>query len=190
MRRVYLLLALAFASGWSGLASAATDRVDLEIKELNNSGHYGSATLTPGANNTTTVTVLLHESEETEEHDEEEPYPQHLHRGTCSGTKNTITYPLQDAVVDRPSVTVVPVPMDELVKQSFYINVHEGSSYGGDSVVACGEVVRTAAETAVPEQVPSTGAGGDASAAYPGYALLAFCALVLGAGLTRRIRRA
>jgi MYXO-CTERM domain-containing protein len=134
------LLALAsFTAGGAG----AQDSVVVPITELNGSGVSGDASLTDNGNGSTTVDILVDGATG--------GHPAHIHSGTCAELGDVV-YPLTDVDASGASVTIIEVPLADLLSTGPYaINIHLSADEIG-TYVACGDI-------------PSEAVGGETTAA-------------------------
>jgi hypothetical protein len=158
-------LALAFLAlaAYTTQGALAQDDVVVPISELNDSGVSGDASLTDNGDGTTTVDILVDGATG--------GHPAHIHSGTCADLGDVV-YPLTDVDASGESVTVVDVPLADLLSGGPYaINVHLSADEIG-TYVACGDVTQEVAaaqtaETAVAAsptaQASPTGVGGTES---------------------------
>ncbi len=146
MKTIGLLicLALLLALQGAGLA-AAQDSTTVRLEAQNKSGIDGTAMLKDNGNGTTTISIKLNNTRANSMH------PGHLHEGTCKGTIPTIRYPLED-VMDGKSETTVKAPLERLLSEELYINLHP-SHEKLYPVITCGGLN-------APDSLPRTGAGG------------------------------
>jgi hypothetical protein len=107
-------------------------RASVELVELDDSGESGAATLRSAGAGATKVVVQMRSAAP-------EPRPAHIHRGTCEELEPAPAHPLKN-VQGAVSETTVDVPLEELAKGGFAINVHK-SEKETDTYVACGEIV-------------------------------------------------
>lgn len=77
--------------------------------------------------------------------------PIHIHEGSCPGV-GAVKYPLTN-VVDGKSKTTVDASLDDLLKGSYSINIHESTANSG-KYVACG-AVKTSAASGAPAPAPA-----------------------------------
>jgi hypothetical protein len=172
-----LLVLLAMASFVAIRSAAAQDNsLTIDLKELNNSGISGTATLTDNGDGTTHVSIKV--TGATGGH------PAHIHEGTCDSLDPNPLYPLTDVNADGVSETDVPVSLDDLLAAPYAVNLHESATNLG-VYVACGNIVRatggettsTTAEatpTPAPTSTPtSSGTGGQTTTPSTGVGVLA-----------------
>ncbi|HEY7030602.1 MAG TPA: hypothetical protein VH482_04695 [Thermomicrobiales bacterium] len=128
-----LLVLLAMASFVRVVPAAAQDNsITIDLKELNNSGVSGTATLTDNGDGTTTVSIQVDGA--TGDH------PAHIHNGTCSDLDPNPKYPLANVDADGVSETDVDVSLDDLLAAPYAVNLHESPTNLG-VYIACGEIV-------------------------------------------------
>ena len=132
MRTFALILLISVFFG--GTALALDDSVVVQINPLNGSGENGSATLLPEGKETKVVITLFNTPPGVAQ-------PAHIHLGRCDSLNPAPKWPLSPVENGR-SVTMVPVPIDEITKNPTAINVHESK---GEIMkyVACGDIVPT-----------------------------------------------
>ncbi len=139
-----MLFVTALAVWMSTSALAATQAREVVLREQNDSGVSGKATLTDNGDGTSTLRVQLTGDTKGAHH------PAHLHEGTCKGTIPTIRYPIENVVNGR-STTKIKEPFDQLMTERLYINVHPSHDKLWP-VIVCGGL-------ADPRFMPATGAG-------------------------------
>lgn len=149
-------LALAAVLVIGGRGALAQDDVVVPIQELNGSGVSGDASLIDNGDGTTTVDILLDGA--TGDH------PAHIHSGTCD-VLGDVVYPLTDVDASGASVTVIDVPLSDLLTTGPYaINIHL-SAEDIATYVACGDIPQeavggeTATESAPAEATPAAVGG-------------------------------
>lgn len=126
-----LALALLAMVAFTAAGAYAQDDVVVPINELNDSGVSGDASLTDNGDGTTTVDVLLDGATG--------GHPAHIHSGTCAALGDVV-YPLTDVDASGASVTVIDVPLADLLSSGPYaINVHLSAAEIG-TYVACGDL--------------------------------------------------
>ena len=125
---VMLLLAGLFASH----ALALGDAVSVKLEAQNNSGQNGIASLTPEGDTTRVVIEIPNMPAGVSQ-------PAHVHLGRCGKLNKAPKWRLED-VRDGRSVTVVPVPLDVILKDKSAINVHK-SAAEMQVYVSCGNIV-------------------------------------------------
>ena len=126
-----LLFAVAFL-GATGFALAQDKPITIKISPQNGSKESGSAKLTPQGADKTKVDISLRGEPKGV------PQPAHIHMGTCANLDPKPKHGLEN-VVNGKSSTVVPVGLDELMKEHGAINVHK-STKEIKTYVACGEL--------------------------------------------------
>ena len=125
---VAALAALAFAN--LPPAGAAVTTVTIPMKELNNSGENGTATLTQQSDGVKIV-ISLKGAPSTAQ-------PTHIHIGTCGNIKAAPEYALSNTV-DGSSTSTVSVSLDTLLAGKYAINVHKSADDLG-TYVSCGDI--------------------------------------------------
>jgi hypothetical protein len=149
-------LALAFLAlaAYTTQGALAQDDVVVPINELNDSGVSGDASLTDNGDGTTTVDILVDGATG--------GHPAHIHSGTCAELGDVV-YPLTDVDASGESVTVVDVPLADLLSGGPYaINIHLSADEIG-TYVACGDIQQEAA--AGSEATPAAAAAASPTAA-------------------------
>lgn len=121
------LLAGLFASH----ALALNDAVSVKLEAQNNSGQNGIASLTPEGDTTRVVIEIPSMPAGVSQ-------PAHVHLGRCGKLNKAPKWRLEDVKGGR-SVTVVPVPLDVILKDKSAINVHK-SAAEMHSHVSCGDI--------------------------------------------------
>lgn len=112
-------------------ASAATSTLTVAISAQNGSGETGSATLTQvGAD--LKVDIALKGAPASAQ-------PAHVHDGTCADLKGVV-YPLTSVTGGTSTSTLKGVTIDQLLKGTYAINVHQSTADLG-KYVACGNIV-------------------------------------------------
>jgi hypothetical protein len=129
MREQILLLLLA---GLASPAPALDDAVTVKLQAQNNSGQSGTATLLPEGNKTKVVVEIPNMPAGASQ-------PAHIHMGRCNNLDKAPKWSLE-AVRDGRSVTVVPVPLDAILKDKTAINIHK-SAAEAQVYVACGNII-------------------------------------------------
>jgi hypothetical protein len=127
-----LAIPLLLAGLFAGPALALDDVVSVELKALNNSGETGSATLLPEGKQTKVVIELSNTPGGVAQ-------PAHIHLGTCDKLDKAPKWPLEP-VKDGRSVTMVPVPLDTILREKSAINIHK-SAAEASVYVACGNII-------------------------------------------------
>lgn len=135
LRRFSFLVTLAFAmlamASFAATGALAQDDVIVPIDELNGSGVSGDASLTDNGDGTTTVDIMVDGATG--------GHPAHIHSGTCAELGDVV-YPLTDVNASGESVTVVDVPLADLLSGGPYaINIHL-SADDIETYVACGDI--------------------------------------------------
>jgi len=135
LRRFSFLAALALSLlaivSFTATGALAQESVVVPINELNASGVSGDASLTDNGDGTTTVDVLVDGATG--------GHPAHIHSGTCAELGDVV-YPLTDLDATGASVTIIEVPLAELLASGPYaINIHLSADEIG-TYVACGDI--------------------------------------------------
>jgi hypothetical protein len=126
-----LVLALLALASFTATGALAQDSVVVPINELNDSGVSGDASLTDNGDGSTTVDVLVDGATG--------GHPAHIHTGTCAELGDVV-YPLTDVDASGASVTIIEVPLADLLATGPYaINVHLSADEVG-TYVACGDI--------------------------------------------------
>ena len=94
--------------------------IQYDLKTLNNSGQKGTVRLKDAGGDKTEVIIAL-----TGE-DPAAVEPAHIHVGSCP-TPGAVKWPLTN-VVHGTSVTILDVPIGEINKAGFAVNVHESKA--------------------------------------------------------------
>jgi hypothetical protein len=115
----------------AGAALALDDTVTVTLQAQNASGQNGSATLTPQGDATRVVILLGNAPQGVAQ-------PAHIHLGQCDQLDPAPKWKLE-AVRDGQSSTLVPVPLDRLLKEQAAINVHK-SAEEVQVYVSCGNI--------------------------------------------------
>jgi hypothetical protein len=113
----------------SGADVADAAGVTVALKELNDSGVSGTATLTADGDKTN---VVIQVDGATGDH------PVHIHTGSCDSL-GEVAYPLTNIDANGHSETTVDISLDDLTAGDFAINAHKSA----DEIavyVACGEI--------------------------------------------------
>jgi hypothetical protein len=129
MRDQILLLLLA---GLASPAPALDDVVTVKLQAQNNSGQSGTATLLPEGNKTKVVVEIPNMPTGASQ-------PAHIHMGRCNNLDKAPKWKLE-SVQNGRSVTVVPVPLDTILKDKTAINIHK-SAAEAQVYVACGNII-------------------------------------------------
>jgi hypothetical protein len=111
---------------------AQDNSVTIDLKELNDSGISGTATLTDNGDGTTTVEIQVDGATG--------GHPAHIHEGTCDDLNPNPQYPLASVDENGLSKTDVEVSLDDLLASPYAVNLHESDANLG-VYVACGEIV-------------------------------------------------
>ena len=156
-----LALALLALASFNAAGTYAQDSVVVPINELNGSGVSGDASLTDNGDGSTTVDILVDGATG--------GHPAHIHSGTCAELGDVV-YPLTDLDASGASVTIVEVPLADLLASGPYaINIHLSADEIG-TYVACGDIPVEAAggETAAVEATATIAPAAEASPAAVG----------------------
>lgn len=124
---VILLLGL-----FTHAALALDDVVSVKLEAQSNSGQNGTATLMPEGDTTKVVIEIPNMPAGVAQ-------PAHIHLGRCDKLDKAPKWRLED-VKDGRSVTVVPVPLDVILKDRTAINVHK-SADEAQIYVSCGNII-------------------------------------------------
>jgi hypothetical protein len=130
MRKTIVILL--FAGVFSNAALALDDTVTVKLDAQNNSGQNGTATLMPDGNKTKVVIEIPNMPSGVAE-------PAHIHMGRCDNLDKAPKWNLE-AVKGGRSVTVVPVPLDTILKDKTAINIHK-SAAEAQIYVSCGNII-------------------------------------------------
>jgi hypothetical protein len=175
---VVALLALTGA----GHVAAQTGISQATLNEQNASGETGVAMIGSVDDTHTRIEITLDGAPKTAQ-------PAHLHLGSCASLDPKPAYPLND-VVGGHSVTVLAVPISDLLGGKYALNVHKSASEIS-TYVACGDLTAfmnnggLAPGAGGAPGMPSTGAGNELPLI--GVGLVSGLALLV---LGRRARRA
>jgi hypothetical protein len=153
-------------------AAPAQETVTIPMREQNQSGQSGTATL-KAMGDQTEVTLDIRPGPAGVDQ------PAHIHEGTCANLNPKPAFPLTP-VRDGKSTTVVNVKLADLLAKPFAINVHK-SALEISVYVSCGEI-RAA--------LPRTGGETRAVPAWVGWLLAGAGVLLAGIGYGLRRRRA
>ncbi len=133
MRKAILAVVVAL------LALAAVGRVaaqgglsQADLLEQNGAGESGKVVLTSSGANSTQVEITLTGATAGK------TQPAHVHAGSCAALNPTPAYPLND-VVDGHSITVLKLPITDLLGGHYAVNVHASAAAIG-TYVACGDL--------------------------------------------------
>jgi hypothetical protein len=126
------ILVLLFAGLFGNTALALDDVVSVKLEAQNNSGQNGMATLMPEGNTTRVVIEIPNASTNVAQ-------PAHIHLGRCGNLDKAPKWNLE-AVKGGRSVTMVPVPLDTILKDRTAINVHK-SATEAQIYVSCGNII-------------------------------------------------
>jgi hypothetical protein len=124
---VMLLLTGLFATH----ALALNDAISVKLEAQNNSGQDGIARLTPEGDTTRVVIEIPNMPAGVSQ-------PAHIHLGRCGKLNKAPKWRLEE-VKDGRSLTVVPVPLDVILKEKSAINVHK-SAAEMQIYVSCGNI--------------------------------------------------
>jgi hypothetical protein len=130
MRKTIVILL--FAGVFSNAALALDDTVTVKLDAQNNSGQNGTATLMPDGNKTKVVIEIPNMPSGVAQ-------PAHIHMGRCDNLDKAPKWNLE-AVKGGRSVTVVPVPLDTILKDKTAINIHK-SAAEAQIYVSCGNII-------------------------------------------------
>ena len=180
-------MALTFTALGHPIAAQENRPLTIPLKEHENSGVSGTATLAADGENTR-VSMELSGDPVTGDH------PTHIHTGTCRDFDPDPTYPLKTVVLDKVSdegeseTTVEDVALDDLLDDNYVILVHESAEELYPEWV-CGDIRLSYAVT----RSPATGVGAtDEASPFSTSAALAALVLLMasaGARLAWRERR-
>ena len=129
MRKSIVILLLGL---FSHAALALDDVVSVKLEAQSNSGQNGTATLMPEGDTTRVVIEIPNMPAGVAK-------PAHIHLGRCDKLDKAPKWRLED-VKDGRSVTVVPVPLDVILKDRTAINVHK-SAAEAQIYVSCGNII-------------------------------------------------
>src|SRR6476661_10691302 len=135
MRKIGLMLLVALLAITFGPVShsfAQSKVVRITLIDENGSGEDGSAQLTDMGDGTTKVELIMLNAPEGA------VQPSHIHKGSCANLDPNPAYPLND-VKEGKSTTVVKVPLADLTKEKYAINVHK-SAAEATVYVSCGNL--------------------------------------------------
>lgn len=121
-------------------------RLVLELREFNDSGVSGTATLYDAGDRT----IVEIDAENTGEN-----HPSHIHAGRCDDLTPEVAYPLQNVRADGKATSVVDVSLSELLASEFSVDMHLAPTELG-TLIACAEIE---GEPTVPEATPSATPG-------------------------------
>jgi hypothetical protein len=130
MRETIVILML--GGLFSGAALALDDTITVKLEAQNNSGQNGTATLAPEGNKTRVVIEIPNAPTNVAE-------PAHIHQGSCDKLDKAPKWNLE-AVKGGRSTTVVPVPLDTILKDRTAINIHK-SAAEAQIYVSCGNII-------------------------------------------------
>jgi len=130
MRKTIGILLL--AGLFSNSALALDDVVTVKLEAQNNSGQNGVATLLPEGDKTKVVIEIPNMPAGVAQ-------PAQIHLGRCDNMDKAPKWNLE-AVKGGRSVTMVPVPLDTILKDRTAINVHK-SATEAQIYVSCGNIV-------------------------------------------------
>ena len=129
MRKSIVILLLGL---FAHAALALDDVVSVKLEAQNNSGQGGIASLTPEGDTTRVVIEIPIMPAGVSQ-------PAHVHLGRCGKLNKAPKWRLEDVKGGR-SVTVVPVPLDVILKDKSAINVHK-SAAEMQRYVSCGNII-------------------------------------------------
>lgn len=129
MRKSVVILLLGL---FAHAALAQDDVVSVKLEAQNNSGQNGIASLTPEGDATRVVIEIPTMPAGVSQ-------PAHIHPGRCGKLNKAPKWRLED-IRDGRSVSVVPVPLDVILKDESAINVHK-SAAEMQIYVSCGNIV-------------------------------------------------
>lgn len=129
MRKSIVILLLGL---FAHAALALDDVVSVKLEAQSNSGQNGTATLMPEGDTTRVVIEIPNMPAGVSQ-------PAHVHLGRCGKLNKAPKWRLED-VKDGRSLTVVPVPLDVILKDKSAINVHK-SAAAAHIYVSCGNVI-------------------------------------------------
>lgn len=122
-----LTVVVAACGGGGGTAAAKT----VSLAAQNGSGVSGTATLTDAGNGQTQVVIKVDAAGNA-------AMPAHIHPGGCATLDPKPKYPLSD-VKDGASTTTIAVPLADLTKTAFAVNLHK-SADEIKTYTACGDI--------------------------------------------------
>ncbi len=131
MRKSLVILLLGL---FTHAAQALDDVVSVKLEAQSNSGQNGTATLMPEGDTTRVVIEIPNMPAGVAQ-------PAHIHLGRCDKLDKAPKWRLENVVGGR-SVTVVPVPLDVILKDRTAINVHK-SAAEAQIYVSCGNIIGT-----------------------------------------------
>lgn len=129
MRKSIVILLLGL---FAHAALALDDVVSVKLEAQNNSGQNGTATLLPEGDTTKVVIEIPNMPAGVAQ-------PAHIHLGRCDNLDKAPKWRLEDVKGGR-SVTVVPAPLDVILKDRTAINVHK-SAAEAQIYVSCGNII-------------------------------------------------
>jgi len=115
-------------------------RLELALRELNDSGVSGTVTLYDAGDRTIV---------EIDAQDTGENHPSHIHAGRCDDLTPEPAFPLQNVRSDGQATSVVDASLDELLAEEFSVDMHLAPNELG-TLIACAEIE---GEPTVPEGV-------------------------------------
>jgi hypothetical protein len=127
-----LAMTLLLGALYGSAALALDDTVTVTLDAQNASGQNGSATLTPQGDATRVVILLGNAPQGIAQ-------PAHIHLGQCDRLEAAPKWKLEP-VKDGQSTTVIPVPLDRILRDKAAINVHK-SAAEVQVYVSCGNIV-------------------------------------------------
>lgn len=119
------------SDGAAAGVAASSDKVMVDLAEVDGSGESGTATLTAMGDQTRVVLELRNPTTDSQ--------PAHIHEGSCGPGLNTAPLHGLLNVMQGRSETIVNVPLPELTTGGLAINVHQ-SNAKLDTYVACGNL--------------------------------------------------
>ena len=176
MRKLSVLFALVFMAAIASVVYAEGP-VTVTLKEQNNSGQSGTATLTEKGSDTEVVVEIKGMPAGAD-------HPMMVHKNTCDKSGG-VEYPLTN-LKDGKSTTTVKVALKDLQSGNYSIRSHK-SPQELPIFFLCGDIPAASAAAAPPQALPKTGAGFGPSGAL---AAMAVALLLLGAGVILRRRAA
>jgi hypothetical protein len=105
-------------------------RLELTLRELNDSGVSGTVTLFDAGDRT----IVEIDAEGTGEN-----HPSHIHAGRCDDLTPDVGYPLENVQSGETTTSVVDVPLDDLLANPFSVDLHLAPNELG-TLIACAEI--------------------------------------------------
>lgn len=130
MRRQSIMLLL--AGVLSTTAFALDDVVTVKLEPMSDSGQAGTATLMPEGGKTKVIILLSNSPAGVAQ-------PAHIHLGSCDKLDKAPKWPLEPVKGGR-SLTVIPVPLEAILKERTAVNIHK-SAAEPQIYVSCGNIV-------------------------------------------------